>query len=171
MKRIQAYMTVAFLILSTGIVAAGRAPVPGWRHAQGQEERPKFFATRVISEEKVKDAKEALGEPDGRYAEIARGGQLVLLMEKRIYPSTTFDDGLVFVKEESDYGLEGWFPVSGSQKDPGFAWMPLIRGQSSGGFRAALVDALAGNAGVNMIRISNNDTKPILLDAVAGYGR
>jgi len=171
MRRIHAYLTLAFLILSAGTVAAGRAPVPGLKRAQGQEDRPKFFAARVISEEGVVNAREALGEPDGRYAEIAQGGQLVLLMEKRIYPSTTFDDGLVFVKEESDYGLEGWFPVSGSQKDPGFAWMPLIRGQSSGGFRVALVDALAGNAGVNMIRISNNDTKPIRLDAVAGYGR
>ena len=171
MNKIQVYLTVAFLVLSAGILAAGRPSETGLKRAQGQEERPKFYATRIISEEGVINARQALGEPDGRYAEIAPGGRMVLLMENRIYPSTTFDDGKVFVKEDSDYGLEGWFPTSGSQKDPGFAWMLLIRGQSSGGFRVALVDALAGNAGVNMIRIANNDTKPILLDAVAGYGR
>ena len=171
MKRIQAFMTVALLALSGVIIAAGGAGVSPKSPRRGQEERPKFYASRVISEENVKNAAEALGEPDGRYAEIAPGGRMVLLMENRIYPSTTFDDGKVFIKEDSDYGLEGWFPTSGSQKDPGFAWMLLIRGQSSGGFRVALVDALAGNAGVNMIRIANNDTKPILLDAVAGYGR
>ena len=171
MKRIQAFMTVALLVLSGVIMAAGRARVSGMRPGQDEESRPKFYATRIISEEGVINARQALGEPDGRYAEIAPGGRMVLLMENRIYPSTTFDDGKVFIKEDSDYGLEGWFPTSGSRKDPGFAWMLLIRGQSSGGFRVALVDALAGNAGVNMIRIANNDTKPILLDAVAGYGR
>lgn len=171
MKRIHVFLTVAWLVLSGAIIAAGRAGVSGMGPGQAQEGRPKFYATRVISEQGVVNAREALGEPDGRYAEIAPGGQMVLLMENRIYPSTTFDDGIVFVKEASDYGLEGWFPTSGSRNDPGFAWMPLIRGQSSGGFRVALVDALAGNAGVNWIRISNNDTKPILVDAVAGYGR
>jgi len=171
MKKRIFILTFILVVLSGGIIAAGRTRVSVTIPERGQEERPKFCATRVISEQGVVNAREALGEPDGRYAEITPGGQMVLLMENRIYPSTTFDDGIVFVKEESDYGLEGWFPVSGSQKDPGFAWMPLIRGQSSGGFRVGLVDALAGNAGVNMIRISNNDTKPILVDAVAGYGR
>jgi hypothetical protein len=170
MKKRIFFRTFILAVLSGGIIAA-RAPVSAMRPGRGQEGRPKFYASRVISEKGVVNAREVLGEPDGRYAEIAPGGQMVLLMENKIYPSTTFDDGIVFVKEEADYGLEGWFPESGSQKDPGFAWMPLIRGQSSGGFRVAHVDALAGSAGVNMIRISNNDTKPILVDAVAGYGR
>lgn len=164
------FWTFILVVLSGGIVAA-RAPLSAMRPGPGQEDRPKFYATRVITEQGVVNARDALGKPDSRYAEIAPGGQMVVLMENRIYPSTTFDDGIVFVKQEADYGLEGWFPESGSKKDPGFAWMPLIRGQSSGGFRVAYVDALAGNAGVNMIRISNNDTKPILIDAVAGYGR
>ncbi|MGZ7066312.1 MAG: hypothetical protein ACXVI6_08155 [Candidatus Aminicenantales bacterium] len=171
MKRIHALLMAALVIFSGVIIAAGRASVSVTRPGRVQEDRPKFYATQVILEQGVVNAREALGEPDGRYAEIAPGGQVVLLMENRIYPSTTFDDGIVFVKEQADYGLEGWFPESGSKKDPGFAWMPLIRGQSSGGFRVAHVDALAGNAGVNMIRISNNDTKPILVDALAGYGR
>ncbi|MGA2533736.1 MAG: hypothetical protein ABSG19_11960 [Candidatus Aminicenantales bacterium] len=171
MKKRIFFRTFILMVLSGGIIAAGRARVSVMSPGRAQEERPKFYATRVISEQGVVNSREALGEPDGRYAEIAPGGQMVLLMESKIYPSTTFDDGIVFVKEQADYGLEGWFPESGSKKDPGFAWMPLIKGQSSGGFRVAYVDALAGNAGVNMIRISNNDTKPILVDAVAGYGR
>jgi hypothetical protein len=171
MKKSRAYGAVASLVLLSCLNAAGRAPVSGLKQEQGQEGRPKFYAARVISDKNVKSAREVLGEPDGHYAEVAPGGQMVLLMENRIYPATTYDDGLVICKGESNYGLEGWFPMSGSQNEPQFAWMSLIRGQSSGGFRVSLVEPIAGFAGVNMIRISNNDAKTLFLDAVIGYSR
>jgi len=171
MKRIHAFLTLALLVLSGVIIAAGRAGVSVMSPGRGQEERPKFYVARVISEQNVKNGPEVVGEPDGRCAEIAPGGQMVLLMENRIYPSTTYDDGLVVCKGDANYGLEGWFPVSGSQNDTQFAWMPLVRGQSPGGFRVSLINPIEGFAGVNKIRIANNDTKPMLLDAVAGHGR
>lgn len=165
------FPALVLLALWGGTIAAARSPASGLRKAQDQEERPKFYVRRVVFEQNVKNSREALGEPDDRCAEIAVGGQLILLMENRIYPSTNFDDGLVVCKQEASYGLEGWFLVSGTQKDPQFAWMPLVRGRSPGSFRLAAMDAAEGSSGVNMIRISNDDTKPILLDALVGYGR
>ena len=164
---------IILLVLTAGAfaVASAGASAPGPGRGQEQAERPKLYARRVVFEQNVKNSGDALGEPDGRYAEIAPGGQLVLLLEDRIYPSATFDGGLVVVKEESHYGMEGWFLVGGTPEDPQFAWMPLVRGQSPESFRVAVREAIEGSAGLNMIRISNAGTRPLLLDAVVGYGR
>jgi hypothetical protein len=173
MKTRGIFPVIILLVLTAGEIAAARAaapsPQPGREQEQG--ERPKLYARSVVFELNVKNSRDALGEPDGRFAEIAPGGQLVLLLEDRIYPSATFDAGVVVTKEESQYGLEGWFLVSGTPQDPQFAWMPLVRGQSPASFRLAVMEAGEGSAGLNMIRISNADTKPILLDALVGYGR
>lgn len=175
MKRNHALMAAVLLVLSGVVSAAGGAGVSAKSPRRGQEERPKFYASRVISEENVKNAKEALGEPDGRYAEIAPGGRMVLLMENRIYPSMTSDDGLVVCKGEANFGMEGWFLLAGTKDAPQFAWMPLVRGMVPGGFRLTGQEAMGGTAegspGVNMIRIANDDMKPILVDALVGYGR
>ena len=154
-----------------GIITASGLQASGGKPAQNERDRPKFYVIRVVSEENVKDANAVLGAPDGRYSEIAPGGRMVLQMEKKIYPSTTFDDGLVVCKGEASFGLEGWFPVTSDQGKSDFAWMPLLRGQSSGGFRVAHVDEIGGNAGVDLIRIANAGTKPLFVDAIIGYGR
>jgi hypothetical protein len=173
MKKRGIFPVIILLVLTVGALAAARAGTSGPRPGRGQEqgERPKLYARSVVFEQNVKSSGNALGEPDGRFAEIAPGGQLVLLLEDRIYPSGSFDGGLVVVKEESHYGLEGWFLVGGTPQDPQFAWMPLVKGQSPGSFRVAVREAIEGSAGLSMIRISNADTKPILLDALVGYGR
>jgi hypothetical protein len=160
--------------VSTGLFAAAFHFVSCLRAGQGQEERPKFYVSRVISEQNVKNGLEVVGKPDGRYAEVAPSGQMVLWMESRIYPSTTLDDGTVVCKGDASFGLEGWFLVAGTKESPQFAWMPLAAGMSPGGFRLSsesLERTPEGSPGVNMIRISNNGTAPMLLDAVVGYGR
>ncbi len=150
--------------------ALSPAPPPG----RVQEVRPEIYVARVVSSQDAKDPDEVLGRPDGRFAVIAPGGRMTLLMERPILTSLGFDDGLVVTKGASDFGLEGWF-LAGEAKDaPERAWMPLVAGMSPGGFRLSsesLDRTPEGSPGVKLIRISNNGTKPLLLDAVVGYGR
>jgi hypothetical protein len=165
---------LAFLMLLAGLGPAVRSSVSAPGAGQNQEERPRFYARDIVLEQNVKNARQALGDPDGRFAEIGVGGQIVVLMEKRIIPSAAFDDGLVVCQGEANFGLEGWFLQAGTKEAPQYAWMTLFPGKSPGGFRLTSQDMIGGTAegspGVNMIRISNNDTKPILVDAVIGYG-
>jgi hypothetical protein len=73
------------LFLSVGLLTrapsgfAGKAP----RHDQPQ--KPKFYALGVVCQKDVQNAKDSLGTPDSRYAEILPGGQLVVLMENKLY--------------------------------------------------------------------------------------
>jgi len=157
--------------LSIGIAAAVPFSGPEGERGQEQRDRPKFYAKRIFFEQNVKNAEDALGEPDGRPAEIGVGGHLIVLMENRIYPSLNYEDGFVVLLEDARFNMEGWFQMSGAQNPPQYAWIPLIRGSVPRTFRLAFMDAIEGSAGVNMIRISNDDTKPLLLDAVAGYVR
>jgi hypothetical protein len=141
---------------------------------QDKESRPEFYVARVVSSEGVKNADEVLGKPDDRYAEVAPGGRMTLLMEKPIVSSTGFDDGMVVCKGEADYGLEGWFLAGRSDETAERAWMPLVAGMSPGGFRLSTRSferTPEGSPGISLIRISNNGTKTLFLDAVTGYGR
>jgi hypothetical protein len=163
---------LTLLVLLAGLMPPVRSSAaPGG--GQEQEERPQFYARDIVIEQNVKNAREVLGEPDGRFAEIGVGGQLVVLMKKRIIPSAAFDDGQVICQGEASFGLEGWFLQAGTEEAPQYAWMVLFPGKSPGGFRLTSQDMIRGtpegSPGVNMIRISNNDTKPILVDAVVGY--
>jgi hypothetical protein len=173
MKRAIPGMFILAAFAAGAAVFAGSlrpAPQPG----QGQEVRQEFYVARVVSSQDVKNPDEVLGKPDGRYAELAPGGQMVLLMEKAIIPSLGFDDGHVVCKGEADFGLEGWFIAGEAKETRQLAWMPLVAGRSPGGFRLTSQDlerTPEGSPGVRMIRISNNGTKPLLLDAVVGYGR
>lgn len=176
MKKRAIFPAIILLVLTAGAVAAARsrAPSPPPGRAQEQGERLKIYVRSIVSQENVKNPGNVLGEPDGHFAEIAPGGQMTLLMERPILPSLGFDDGFVVIKEESEYGLEGWFLVGGTLEDPQFAWMPLTPGESARGFRLtyqSMDRTPAGSPGVKMIRIRNNGTKPLLLDAVVGYGR
>jgi hypothetical protein len=135
-----------------------------------QEDRPIFFASRVLYQQDVVDPDAVLGEPDDDFAEILPGGQMIFLMEDRIYPSMASDDGLILCEGDIDYGLAGWFPVGDSQNPQQYAWLALLNGKSPSGFRLAAFRPDSGSPGVNMLKIVNNDTKSLWLDAVVGYG-
>jgi hypothetical protein len=94
------FPAILLLVLAVGVAAAARAdasfPPPG--RAQEQGERLKVYVRSVVFEENVKNSGNVLGEPDGRFAEIAPGGQMTLLMERPIVPSSGFDDGFVVTK-------------------------------------------------------------------------
>lgn len=160
-----------FLGLSGGIAVEARPSC--FRHDQGKEERPKFYALRVVSEKNVQNAKDSLGAPDGRHAEILPGGQLILLMEKKLYPFPNIglipegglaDSGSVVGKGGADFNLEGWFTTQDAQGKQYSAWVPLV--VSLTGFCIWPLSY----AGVNMIRITNRGIKSLFVDAVIGYG-
>jgi hypothetical protein len=164
------------LFLSAALLAHASSSFPGKTPRQGQAERPKFYALQVVFEKNVQDAKDSLGAPDGRYAEILPGGQLVVLMENKLYPFPILsgwlegggglaDSGSVAGKGETDFSLEGWFLKQTTQGKPHYVWRPLVL--SSSGFCVWL----ECKAGVDMIRIANTGTKSLFVDAVLGYGR
>lgn len=161
--------TGLFLFLWAGLLVRAPLGFPGEEPGQGQPERPKFYAQRVVSEKKVQNANDSLAAPDGRYAEILPGGELVLSMEKKIYPFTTLDSGTVVGQGEADYGLEGWLPIQDALGKRGYGWIPLAVGESPGGFRFSPVEPYAGSPGLDMIRIINGGTKSLFVDAVIGY--
>lgn len=178
-------LTAAFLLfLSAGLLARAPGCLSGKMERPGQPERPKFYALRVVSEKNVQNAKDSLGAPDGRYAEILRGGQLVLLMEKELYlfpgvgmnlegGGALADSGSVVGKGGTDIGLEVWSPWQDTQGKQHHDWMPVLL--SATGFSLPVIDiyspSFKGNTGVNMVRITNPGTKSLFVDAVIGYDR
>jgi hypothetical protein len=164
----------ALAVMWAGAAVLGGSLRPAPRPGHGQEDRPKFYVARVVSSDNVKNPNGVLGEPDGRYAELAPGGRMVLLMEKPIVSSSGFDDGLIVSKGGTQYGLEGCFIADVTNEIPQRAWMPLAAGMSTGGFRLTSMDmgrTPEGSPGVNIIRIANDGKETLLLDAVVGYGR
>jgi len=152
-----------FICLSGGIIIGAR-PSLDW-HNQEKEERPKFYALRVVSEKNVQNARDSLCAPDGQYTEISPSGQLVLLMEKNF-----IDGGTIICKGEVHYGLEGWFHIQETQDQPqNYTWM-IIQRESCNRFLFFPGSYIWwGNTGVNMIRITNLGTKSLFVDAVIGY--
>jgi hypothetical protein len=153
-----------------GLTAVSVVSLPS-AYVQEKEERPAFHVKRVVFDNNVENAQNAAGKPDGRYAEIKPGGTLVLFMEAKIYPSGILDDGLIICREEGNYGLAGWFLTETTDAGPQYAWMPLAKGRSPSSFRITTLVPGEGSAGIDMIRIMNDDSKSIFVDAVAGYGR
>jgi len=131
------------------------------------ERRPKFFALSVVSEHEVRNAESALGPPDGRFAELGPGAQIVLRMEKDFV-----DTGEIFGKGEINYGLEGLFHVGEASSQPEtYAWMIIGRDSLRPlRFLFSPASSLWGSTGVNTIRITNLGSESLLLDAVIGYG-
>jgi hypothetical protein len=167
--KIRELITVGvFLGLSGGIIIGARPSC--YRHDQEEHERPKFYALRVVSEKDVQNAKDSLSAPDGRYAEILPGGQLVLLMEKNFA-----DSGTAVCKGEEDYGLEAWIHVQDTQvEQQDYIWA-IIQREPSNRFNFMAFDPNSGMGGswgmsVNMIKITNFGTKSLFLDAIIGYG-
>jgi hypothetical protein len=152
-------------VLSTGPAAGA----PG-----RQAERPKFYATEVVSDRDVLDPADCLGAPDGRYAQIQPGGEITLRLEERL-----FDLGTIVCVGETDIGVEGWFHVGDSgdeRKD--YAWIPFTPMASAPGMSKAEGFSFGspyegpsstGGLGVDKIRIMNAGPKSLLVDAVVGY--
>jgi len=160
-----------FLGLSGGIIVGAKPSY--YREDQEKKERPKFYALRVVSEKNVLNAKDSLGAPDGRYAEILPGGQLVLLMEKKlyVYPVGSLDEGgglaysgVIVAKGETASVFEGWLPINETQGG-GHAWIAI--GQSST-FYYVLPEAIMS---VDLVRITNTGTKSLFVDAIIGLDR
>jgi len=155
---------------------SGKAP------GQDQPQRPKFYALQVVCQKDVQNAKDSLGAPDGRYAEILPGGELVILMENRLYPFPIVgwgievgggppDSGSIVGQGGEDFRLEGWFPMDDVEGKEHYEWIPL--GPSATGFCLfpPPTYSFERNAGVDMIRITNPGTKSLFVDAVIGYGK
>jgi hypothetical protein len=145
----------------------------------GQPEWPKFYAICVVSEKDVLNAINSLGAPDGCYTEILPGGQLVVIMENKLYlfpivggnlegGGAPADSGSVVGKGVADFSLEGWLSMKDTQDKQHYTWTPL--GLSASGFCLPLIYSFEGSTGVDMIRITNPGTKSLFVDAVIGYG-
>lgn len=147
---------------------------------QDQQERSEFYALQVVCEKEVQNAKDSLGAPDGRYAEILAGGQLVVLMQNKflILPTIGWppegmgllpDSGSIVGKQETGFGLEGWFPMLDTQGKQRYDWLPLAVSMSGFCLFPPPTYSFERNTGVDMIRITNPSSKSLFVDAVIGY--
>jgi len=170
------------LFLSAGILAPAPSGFAGKAPKHDQPQGPKFYALGVVCQKGVQNAKDSLGAPDGRYVEILPAGQLVVLMENKLYPfpgigrpgegGALADSGTVVGKGGSDVSLEGRFEWQDTQGKQRYDWIAL--GLSVSGFCLPLIDSLCPfniSAGTDMIRITNIGIKSLFVDAVVGYGR
>jgi hypothetical protein len=177
------------LFLSVGLLAGAPGGFLGKTQDQGKREWPEFYALRVVSEKDVQNAKDSLAAPDGRYAEILPGGQLVLQMEKGFClfvlgsnqeEGVEMISGSVVGKGGADISLELWSPWQEREGKHYNGWVAV--GLSAKGFSIPIDPGLSydskgisppfiGNTGVNTIRITNLGAKSLLVDAVIGLDR
>jgi len=170
-----------FFFLSAGILAHAPSSFSGKVPGQDQPERPKFYALRVVFEKEAQNAKDSLGAPDGRYAEILSSGQLVMLMENILLPSLVsgcgenpvcVDSGSVVGKGETDFGLEGRFTWQDAQGEQRHEWIRLV--PTITGFCIAPppleICTFKDSSGVDLVSITNPGSKSLFVDAVIGYG-
>lgn len=163
MKASSLLLAGGFALLFAAGLSASRAPVRG--PERFPEGRPQFYAKEILDQVNVMDADKALGEPDGRFAEIPPGGEMTVLMDERIRYSDSSDDGSVVTKGEGRYGLAGLFRMS---EEGAPAWLPLAPGGTPGGFKlGGTMFPVAQSTGT--IRIANDDTRSVFVDAVIGY--
>jgi hypothetical protein len=169
-----------FIFLSASLLAYTSGTAPGNAAGQDQPKKPEFYALQIVCEKEVQNARDCLGAPDGRCAEILPGGELVLLMENRLYSfpigggtgeSIVFlDSGSVVGKGGADFSLDGWFAWRDGEDKERHDWITL--GMSASGFCLPLVGSLSPSdfsAGTDMIRITNRGAKSLFVDAVIGY--
>ena len=145
------------LALNTVWPGVGRTP----------QARPAFYGQDILDDNDVVAPEEALGEADGRFAEIRPGGEMTVLMDDRIYYSDASDDGSVVTKGEGKYGLAGLFRMT-EEGEP--AWQPLIPGGTPGGFKLGSAMFPVAQS-TDTIKIVNDDNRPVYVDAVLGYGK
>jgi hypothetical protein len=129
-----------------------------------QDRAGEFYAEQVVDYVNITEPENALDAPDGRFAEIKPGGKLTVRMEDTLYFLEGSDDGFVVVKGDGAYGLAGLFQMT---EEGAPAWQPLAPGSGPGrfklgAFRSSPVQSTA------TIRIVNNDSRPVYLDAVVG---
>lgn len=165
-------MDAKTLIRTAGPALAAAAMIALFGPAAPSAPRPQgktdeFYARDVVDKVEVVSPDHALGEPDGLFAEIRPGGELTLRMESRIYYSESSDDGSVVTKGGASYGLAGLFRMDEEGED---AWQPLHPGRGPGGFKFGPAMFPVAQS-TDTIRIVNDDTRPVYVDAVVGYRR
>jgi hypothetical protein len=125
-----------------------------------------FYAARVIDHINVNTPENALGRPDGRFAEVKPGGDMTVVMDGVLHFRDGSDDGYVVVKAEGAYGLAGLFHM-GEEGEP--AWLPLAPGSAPGRFKLGTM-RFSADQRTDTIRFVNDGDRSIYLDAVAGIG-
>jgi len=160
--------TGVLLFMSVSLLAHVPSSFSKNPSGQDQPQRPTFYALRVICERNVQNPTESLGSPDGRYAEIPPGGELVVLMEK-----TFIDSGKLVCKGEANYGLEGFFHIQDTEDErQNYAWIIINRDPLMPNrflfFPGSYI--WFSGTGVDKIRISNAGNKSLFVDAIIGYG-
>lgn len=150
------------LVIAAGLLFLEPA-APGAQ--EPRKDKDEFYAREVLDKLEVVSPENALGGPDGRFAEIRPGGELTVRMESRIYFSDSADDGSVVTKDEARFGLAGLFRMSEEGQE---AWQPLHPGRGPGGFKFGPM-MFPVTQSTDTIRIVNDDMKPVYLDAVIGY--
>ncbi|MCX6574024.1 MAG: hypothetical protein NTX99_08530 [Candidatus Aminicenantes bacterium] len=149
---------------AAGLLASrSKAPAGG----AFQDDRARFYGKQVVDHISVVDPGNALGEPDGRFAEIRPGGEMTVLMADRIYYSDASDDGAVVARGDGRYGLAGLFRMD---EDGQSAWQPLPQGRTPGGFKlgTSMFNVVQST---DTLKIANDDTRSVFVDAVSGYGK
>jgi hypothetical protein len=152
------------LVCTAGLLALRAPALSGDRIYEGQEE---FYADKILDHINVVSPENALGKPDGRFAEIRPGGEMTLRMEQQIFYMEGSDDGAVVTKGSGQYGIAGLMQMSEERE---FAWQPLVPGRSPGGFKLS-TDWFAAPQATDTIRIVNDDNRSVLVDAVVGFKR
>jgi hypothetical protein len=152
------------LFCAAGMLALSSGPQGSER---SQARRPEFYAKQALDHISVLDPGKALGQPDGDFAEIRPGGEMTVLMDSRIYYSDAADDGAVVSKGDAKYGLAGLFRMNEEGES---AWQPLPPGGTPGGFKFG-PSMFPVAQSTDTIKIVNDDTRSVFVDAVIGYGK
>jgi hypothetical protein len=160
------------VLVAAGLCLIGAAGLPAARStapAGGapQDGRAGFYGKQVVDHIGVVDPGSAMGEPDGRFAEIRPGGEMTVLMADLIYYSDASDDGAVVAKGDGRYGLAGLFRMNEEGQS---AWQPLPAGRTPGGFKlgTSMFNVVQST---DTLKIANDDTRSVFVDAVIGYGK
>ena len=161
-KTISSIAAFGLLCAAAGLSALRPGP-PG--SGGSQEGRPGFYGERVLDHINVVSPENALDEPDGRFAEIRPGGEMTIRMASRIYYSDASDDGTIVTKGDGKYGLAGLFRMTEEGES---AWQPLPPGRTPGGFKFG-PSMFPVAQSTDTIRIVNDDTRSVFVDAVIGY--
>jgi len=180
MRKIGLLLAGLLLLLSASILAYVPSGFARWPLRQNKPDSQKFYALRVVSEREVQNTKDSLSAPDGNYAEILPGGQLVVLMEDILLPSlisgwgenpVCVDSGSIVGKGGMDFGLEGRFIWQDTQGEQHHEWIPL--GPTATGFCLSpppvAICSLKDASGVDLVRITNPGSESLFVDAVIGY--
>ncbi len=133
---------------------------------QAGDGRHEFYAGQVVDHIDVADPENALGVPDGMFAEIRPGGEMTLEMEEPLVGLDGSDDGRIVMRNGTAFGLAGLFPMD---EEGSLAWQPLSPGSEPGGFNLGPLRDPTGRS-TRTIRIINDDDRPLFLDAVIGFG-